>query len=196
MLKNYSTYLNKESKKLITLLNGIKNDKINNFNTLCSKSINALKNKNKIIFFGNGGSAADAQHLAAELVVRFRKNRKAISAIALTTDTSIITAISNDFSFKKIFSRQIEAIGKAGDIAIAITTSGNSLNLIEAIKTANKIGIETFCFSGNKGGKLKKVTKYPILINSRKTSTIQTIEIMIGQCFCEAIENSFLNKYI
>lgn len=194
MVKNYSIYLNKESKNVIALLNKIKNNKIANFNILCEKSIIALKNKKKIIFFGNGGSAADAQHLATELVVRFKKNRKPISAIALTTDTSILTAISNDFSFKKIFSRQIEAIGMPGDIVIAITTSGNSQNLIEAIKMANKMNMETFCFSGNRGGKIKKETKYPILVDSNETSTTQTVEIMIGQCFCEAIEDSILNK--
>ena len=126
-----------------------------NFSKLYEYSINALKNK-KNNFYGNGGSASDSQHLATELVVRYKKNRRAIPAIALTADNSAITAISNDFNFKFIFSRQIEALGHRGDIAIALTTSGNSQNLIEAASYVKK-GIITFCFSGNKGGNLKNL---------------------------------------
>lgn len=187
--KGYNSYIRRESIKLIKLLNSIKNNKIKNFNILCEKSFIALKNQKKIFFYGNGGSAADAQHLATELVVRFKKNRKPISALALTTDTSVLTAISNDYSFKKIFSRQLEALGSPGDIAIAITTSGNSQNLIEANKIANKIGLETFCFSGNKGGRLAKYTNYPIIIKSNQPATVQTIEIMLGQCYCNILED-------
>ena len=194
MSKDYYSYISKKSIKLIKLLDSIKKNKIKNFDILCEKSLVALKEKKKIFFYGNGGSAADAQHLATELVVRFKNNRKAIPALALTTDTSILTAVGNDFSFKKIFSRQIEALGSPGDIAIAITTSGNSQNLIEANKMANKIGLETFCFSGNKGGSLAKFTNYPIIIDSNHTATIQTIEIMLGQCFCNILEDSML-KY-
>ena len=159
---------------------------------ICLKS---LKRKKKILFFGNGGSASDAQHLAAELVVRYKKNRKAISAISLATDTSVITATGNDFDFKFIFSRQIEAVAKKGDLAIAITTSGNSQNLIEAAKSLNKMKIKSFCFSGNKGGKLKKFIKYPVIIPSSNTSEIQVLEIMIGQILCEFLENN-INKKI
>lgn len=192
--EDYYSYVCQESIKLIRLLSLIKENKIKNFDILCKKTLIALKNKKKIFFYGNGGSAADAQHLATELVVRFRKNRKPISALALTTDTSILTAVSNDFSFKKIFSRQIEALGSPGDIAIAITTSGNSQNLIEANKVANKIGVETFCFSGNKGGRLAKYTNYPIIIKSNNTATVQTIEIMLGQCFCNILEDKIIKN--
>ena len=139
----------------------------------------AVKNGKKIIFFGNGGSASDAQHLAAELVCKYKKKRKAIAGISLSTDTSIITSIGNDLDFKYIFSRQIEAIGNAGDIAIAITTSGNSRNLIEAVKAAHKKKITTYCFSGNNGGSIKKYVKFPILIPSKITSQIQVAEILI-----------------
>ena len=146
------------------------------------------------IFFGNGGSAADSMHLAAELKVKYKKKRKAINAIALSSDTASITAIANDFEFKYIFSRQIEAYGKAGDIAIALTTSGNSKNLIEACKIAKKLKIKTFCFSGNNGGLLKKYVKYPIIIPSKVTSIIQVFELFLGQIYCGILEEYFSKK--
>ncbi len=163
---------------------------LKNFDLLCKKSLKAIKKKNKIIFFGNGGSAADAQHLATELTVRYQQNREAIPALALTTDVSAITAIGNDFNFKYIFSRQIEAIGNKGDIVIALTTSGNSLNLIEACKVAKKKKILTFCFSGNKGGKIKKIVDHAIIIPSRITSAIQVVELLIGQILCSYLEKN------
>ena len=135
-----------EIKKLNDILGKIDANDNKNFSLLCRKSLNAIKKGKKIIFFGNGGSAADSQHLAAELTVKFKKKRNAIAAISLTTDTSAITAIGNDFKFEKIFSRQIEALGNSNDICVALTTSGNSKNLIEAVKSANKKGLITFCF--------------------------------------------------
>jgi|TARA_B110000483_G_scaffold236930_1_gene310870 D-sedoheptulose 7-phosphate isomerase len=191
-MKNKNEIIKKEFNEIIGILNHYELSKNTSFTKLCDLTIAAFKKKKKIIFFGNGGSAADAQHLATEFVVKYSKKRSALPAISLATDTSILTAIGNDFAFKNIFSRQIEAIGEKGDIAIAITTSGNSINLIEAIKTANKKKITTFCFSGNLGGKLKKYVKYPIIIPSKKTSAIQVIEIMIGQIFCEIVEKKFL----
>ena len=164
--------------------------RIKNFEKLCFKCLEVIKKKRKIIFFGNGGSASDSQHLATELVVRYKKKRKAIAAIALSADNSAITAIGNDFDFKFIFSRQLEAIGNSGDVAIALTTSGNSLNLIEAFKAANKKKILTCCFSGNNGGKLKKYTKYPIIIPSKITSIIQVCELLIGQVLCDFLERN------
>ncbi len=177
-----------ENRQLFKALNFLGTETIMNFSKLYEYSINALKNKKKIILYGNGGSASDSQHLATELVVRYKKNRRAIPAIALTADNSAITAISNDFNFKFIFSRQIEALGHRGDIAIALTTSGNSQNLIEAAKLCKKKGIITFCFSGNKGGKLKKFTRYPITLNSKVASTIQVIELHLGQIYCGLLE--------
>ena len=179
-----------ENKKLFKSINTFDSKSRENFFNLCTLSIKAIKKGNKIIFYGNGGSASDSQHLAAELVVRYQKNRPAISSIALSSDNSMITATANDFHFKKIFSRQLESIGRKGDICIALTTSGNSINLIEAAKIAKKKGIFTFCFSGNKGGKLKKFTKYPIIINSKIPSIIQVIELHFGQIFCGILENS------
>jgi D-sedoheptulose 7-phosphate isomerase len=187
--------LRKEISEIIDIFQTIKNREIDkNFIKLCTVSITAIKKKNKIIFFGNGGSAADAQHLATELTSKYKKIRKALPALALTTDTSALTSIGNDFGFKYIFSRQLEAIGNAGDIAIAITTSGNSENLIEAMKIAKKKKIKTFCFSGNKGGKIKKFVQYPIILDSKNTSVLQVIEITLGQVYCNIIENFFLKN--
>ena len=177
-------------KKLNVILGKIDSNENKNFLLLCKKSLNAVKKGKKIIFFGNGGSAADSQHLATELTVKFKKRRVAIAAIALTNDTSAITAIGNDFEFIKIFSRQIEALGNSGDICIALTTSGNSQNLIEAIKVAKKKRLITFCFSGNNGGRIKKYVKYPIIIPSKDTSLIQVVEVFLGQIFCGFIENN------
>ena len=128
------------------MLNDLRDTKLKNFDTLCLYALRAIKNGKKIIFFGNGGSASDAQHLSAELVCKYKKKRKAIAGISLSTDTSIITSVGNDLDFKYIFSRQIEAVGNQGDIAIAITTSGNSKNLIEAAKSARKKKLLLFVF--------------------------------------------------
>lgn len=195
MLKNkINQSYNNEIKHLKIVTNLLDGKKINNFEKLCNLSIKSIKKGNKIIFFGNGGSAADSMHLAAELKVKYKKKRKAINAIALSSDTASITAIANDFEFKYIFSRQIEAYGKEGDIAIALTTSGNSKNLIEACKIAKKLKIKTFCFSGNNGGLLKKYVKYPIIIPSKVTSIIQVFELFLGQIYCGILEEYFSKK--
>jgi D-sedoheptulose 7-phosphate isomerase len=194
-MNNIKDILRKEISEIIHIFKKIENQEIDkNFVKLCLVSITAIKKKKKIIFFGNGGSAADAQHLATELTSKYKKIRKALPALALTTDTSALTSIGNDFGFKYIFSRQLEAIGNAGDVAIAITTSGNSENLIEAMKIAKKRGIKTFCFSGNKGGKIKKFVKYPVILDSNNTSVLQVIEIALGQVYCNIIENFFLKN--
>ena len=164
------------------------------FIKLCNESIKAIKKNKKILFFGNGGSAADSQHLATEITVRFKKNRKALPAISLATDTSALTAISNDFNFEKIFSRQIEAVGNKGDIALGITTSGNSQNIIEACKVCKERKINFFAFSGNAGGKLKKYCKNIIEIPSNETSIIQTAEILVGQTLFKIIEKNLSKK--
>ncbi|MDC1148316.1 SIS domain-containing protein [Pelagibacteraceae bacterium] len=182
--------LSDEINEIIATLKLILNSENNIFNQLCLDCKKSLKYGGKIMFCGNGGSAADSQHLATELVVRYQKNRKALAAISLTTDTSAITATGNDFSFKKIFSRQVEAIGKKEDLLICITTSGNSPNIIEAIRTAKKRGIKCYCFSGNKGGKIKKILKNIIIIPSNKTSVIQVCEISLGQIMCDYLERN------
>lgn len=151
--------------------------------------IEAIKGGNKIIFAGNGGSAADAQHLAGELVSRFYFDRPALPAISITTDTSILTAIGNDYGFVDIFSRQIKAIGNKGDVFIAISTSGKSDNIIEALKHSKKIGISTVGLTGNTGGDFVEYCDYIIKVPSNSTPRIQEIHIMIGHIICSIIEN-------
>ncbi len=150
--------------------------------------VSSLKRKKKILFFGNGGSASDAQHLATELTVRFSKNRKAIPAISLATDTSAITAIGNDLGFDFVFSRQIEALGEKGDIAIGITTSGKSKNVINAIKTAKKKGLKCIVFTGNFTRLINGLCDGIISVPAINTSRIQEMHILIGQMLCNALE--------
>jgi len=154
----------------------------------------ALKNGNKAVFCGNGGSAADSQHLATELVVRLsgKYNRQALPAIALTTNTSLLTACANDYGFDQIFSRQIEALGKKGDILFAISTSGNSVNVINAVKAAKEIGIKSVGFLGGDGGKLAGLVDYPLLVPSNDTQRIQEGHITIGHIVIELAERDFL----
>lgn len=153
--------------------------------------IKKIKKKNKILICGNGGSASDAQHISTELTVRLAKNRKALPAIALTTDTSALTAIGNDFDFNRIFSRQIEAIGSKGDLLIGISTSGNSINVINALKISKKLGINTFGLLGNKGGKCKEFCNNSFIVNDNNPSRIQEIHILFYHAFCQLVEDEF-----
>jgi len=148
----------------------------------------SIKSGGKIMFIGNGGSAADSQHLATELAVRYKKDRAPIAALALTTDTSALTAIGNDFGFHHLFARQVSAVGKKGDVLIAISTSGNSENVIRAIETAREMGITVVGFTGKTGGKM--ATGCDILVNVPSTTTarIQEMHITIGQMLCGALE--------
>jgi len=155
--------------------------------------IDSVKNNGKLIICGNGGSAADSQHFAAELVGRFKKERMAIPAISLTVDTSIITAWSNDYSFNTVFSRQIEAIGKKEDTLFAISTSGNSKNTIEAIKAAKKIGMKSIALTGNGGGAMKEIADSNIIVPSNNTPRIQEVHTLIIHILCEIIENRIIN---
>lgn len=148
----------------------------------------ALESGNKIIFFGNGGSAADAQHLAAELVVRYRLNGRALAALALTTDTSILTACSNDFSYDDIFARQIEALLRPGDVVIGISTSGNSPNVLKALEAARGQGGIATGLSGRDGGKMTGLCDPLIVIPSNVTARIQEMHILIGHALCDVLE--------
>ena len=150
--------------------------------------INAYKSDKKVLLFGNAGSAADAQHIAGELVNRFYFDRKSLPAMALTANTSVLTAIGNDYSFDKIFSKQIEGIGKKGDIAIGISTSGNSINVVEAINIAKEKKLFTIGFTGRSGGKIKEIADICLQVPSDDTPRIQEIHIMIGHIICEIIE--------
>ncbi|MBC7320032.1 D-sedoheptulose 7-phosphate isomerase [bacterium] len=150
--------------------------------------IETLKNGNKILVAGNGGSSADSQHLVGELVGRFLKERRALPGIALTTNTSILTAIGNDYSFDRVFSRQVEALGNRGDALIVISTSGNALNLISAVNTAKSLSINTIGLLGCDGGKLGGLVDIPIIVRLNSTPRIQEIHIVIIHTMCELIE--------
>lgn len=156
--------------------------------------IDSLQNNNKILLMGNGGSAADAQHLAAELVGRFKAERKALPAIALTTDTSILTALGNDYGYDSVFTRQIAALGRAGDVVVGISTSGKSPNILKAIEYAKEIGCKTIGLTGKDGGELAKVVDIPLVIPSQETSRIQEAHITIGHIVCSLVEENFIEK--
>jgi D-sedoheptulose 7-phosphate isomerase len=150
--------------------------------------IKSLKKGKKIVLFGNGGSAADAQHIAAEFVGRFNLERKSIASIALTTDTSIITSIGNDYSFNMIFSRQCESIISKDDVVIGISTSGNSLNVINGLKTSKKNGAKTIGLLGNNGGKIKSIVDNHIIIKSKSTARIQEVHRIVSHLICDLVE--------
>lgn len=152
---------------------------------------NRLETGGKLLLMGNGGSAGDAQHIAAELVGRFKKERKAMPAIALTVDTSSLTALGNDYGFDTIFERQIEALANKSDAVVGISTSGNSENVVRAVHKANSIGAYTIGLLGNKGGKLKQIVNLPLVIPSNDTARIQEVHITIGHIICEIIEEDF-----
>ena len=151
--------------------------------------IETLKRGNKILLCGNGGSAGDAQHISAELTGRYKSNRRALASIALTTDTSAITAIANDFGYEFIFSRQIEALANNGDLLIGISTSGNSQNIILALEKAKELGCRTIGLSGKDGGAMKKICDTNIIIPSNNTARIQEMHILIGHIICQGVDN-------
>jgi len=148
----------------------------------------AIRDGNKILLFGNGGSAADAQHIAAEIVGRFKKERRGLPAVALTTDTSILTAVSNDYGFDSVFERQIEALCMPGDVAVGITTSGNSENVIRALRKAHDLGATTVAFTGRSGGKVVEIAHYSFVVPSYDTPRIQECHITLGHVLCEIID--------
>ena len=152
------------------------------------------KNGNKTLIAGNGGSAADAQHIAGEFVSRFYFDRPGLASIALTTDTSIITAIGNDYGYEKLFSRQVQANGLKGDVFIGISTSGNSANIIEALKECKEKGIITVGLTGEKGGKMAEICDYCIKIPSNETPRVQEAHILIGHIICAVVEEAIFGK--
>ncbi|SCA56383.1 Phosphoheptose isomerase [Candidatus Terasakiella magnetica] len=182
-LKRHETALQQTRKQLATP-----------FTKWVELAINCLKHEGKIIFLGNGGSASDAQHLATELTVRYTKNRPAMAALALTTDTSALTAIGNDFGFEDLFSRQIEALCRPQDLVIGISTSGTSPNVIKALKAAQKIGAKTIGMGGRDGGELPSLCDVALIVPHEETARIQEMHITLGHAFCQALENEFGNE--
>lgn len=158
------------------------------FDQIKSACLDSLKQQGKILFCGNGGSAADSQHLAAELTGRYLLDRQALAAVALGSNLSHTTAISNDYQFNQIFSREVEAIGKAGDILIALSTSGNSENVSQALIKAKEMGIMTLALTGATGGKLKLHADVCLCVPSTETARIQEMHMLIGHALCETIE--------
>lgn len=156
------------------------------------KCTECFNNGGKIILFGNGGSASDAQHIAAEFVGRYKKERRGLPAISLSTDTSALTAIGNDYGFDRIFVRQLEALGSPGDIAIAISTSGNSANVIEGAATAKSLGMTVVGLSGRDGGKLKQVCDINLVVPSNVTARIQEMHILMGHMICQSVDDGII----
>jgi D-sedoheptulose 7-phosphate isomerase len=168
---------------------------IKKMETCAQEMIRTLKRGGKIMICGNGGSASDSQHFAAEIVGRFQKERRALAAIALTTDTSILTSVSNDYAFDKVFQRQIESLGTSKDLLVAISTSGKATNCIAAVKTAKKLKLKTIALTGKNGGDLAKLAEISIIVPSDTTARIQESHIMIIHILCELIENAFLKAH-
>lgn len=156
--------------------------------------VKALRQGNKILLCGNGGSAADAQHIAAELVGRFAFDRPALPALALSVNTSCVTAIGNDYGFDVIFSRQIEALGREGDIAIGISTSGNSANVLHAMSTSRRLGLGAVAFTGCTGGKVKNEADFCLCAPSNETPRIQECHILMGHIICELVEDTIFRE--
>ncbi|MCJ7493818.1 MAG: D-sedoheptulose 7-phosphate isomerase [Deltaproteobacteria bacterium] len=156
--------------------------------------VEAFKAGNKVLLFGNGGSAADAQHIAAEFVNRYQIERPPLPAIALTTDTSILTSISNDYGYIDSFSKQVKALGREGDVAIGISTSGTAANVIKAIKAAKEMGLKTISLTGGDGGDLAKLTDIALVVDSPITPRIQEVHITIGHVLCEMVDRMLFQK--
>tara|TARA_B110000305_G_C19310682_1_gene573827 strand:+ start:389 stop:964 length:576 start_codon:yes stop_codon:yes gene_type:complete len=191
MQNTIKDYFDEVSKNFIRLKNQSENIEI-----AADAVIKSLQNSNKIIFCGNGGSAGDSQHLAAELMGRYKVDRKPLPAIALTVDTSAITAIGNDYGYENIFSRQLKGIGNKGDVLIAISTSGKSKNVIEAIKQAKIMGIYVISFTGIENSEMNNLSSITINAQSNETNHIQEMHIAIGQLICGIVETAVIENKI
>ena len=154
-------------------------------------TVETLKRGHKVLLCGNGGSAADAQHIASELTGRYKSERRGLPGIALTTDTSALTAIGNDYGYDRVFDRQVEALANEGDLIIGISTSGNSTNIVSALKLAKELGCQTIGFSGRGGGKMNKVCDVNLVVPSDNTPRIQEMHILFGHTLCQIIDDNF-----
>lgn len=153
--------------------------------------VECIGNGGTVFFCGNGGSAADSQHLAGELVGRFRMERRALPAVALTANSAIITAVANDYDFTRVFSRQVEALGRPGDILVGISTSGGSMNVIKAMEKAREMGMKTIGFTGTAAGTVGRLSDVCVSAESRKTSHVQEALLIAGHAVCDAVEKAF-----
>jgi len=180
-------------KESIDLKNQVLKELVPKIESAARMLIMALKAGNKILLCGNGGSAADSQHLATEIVSRYKKDRKPLAAIALSTDTSILTAVGNDYGFEYIFARQVEALGKKGDVLIGISTSGESKNVVEAMKAARSLGLRTIGLLGCAGGSIGEAVDLAIVVPCKNTPRIQEAHITIGHILCDLIERELFS---
>ncbi|MEM7602118.1 MAG: D-sedoheptulose 7-phosphate isomerase [Verrucomicrobiota bacterium] len=158
---------------------------------MAARCVSALESGNKVCFFGNGGSAADAQHFAAEFVVRFTRNRKGLPSLAFTTDTSVLTACANDFGFDAVFARQVEALCNPGDVVVGISTSGNSTNVVRALELAKTSGLTTVAFTGDGGGKCGELADLLLAVPSEVTARVQECHLIAGHLICDLVEIAF-----
>ena len=175
-------------KILKELLSGIDSKYGNTFNASAKVIANALQNKNTIFWCGNGGSAAESSHLAVELIGRFKNNRRSLPSLSLNADTSAITCIANDFGYEEIFSRQLEGLGKKGDVLVVLSTSGKSENILRVLRKAKDLGIVSIALLGKKGGIAASLTDYSIVIDSEETARIQEVHLLLGHTLCEYAE--------
>jgi D-sedoheptulose 7-phosphate isomerase len=173
------------------IINEVINSMQADINAACELVVNTIKSGNRVYLFGNGGSAADAQHIAAEFTGRFVKERRGLPAIALTTDTSALTAIGNDYGYERVFSRQVEALANAGDLLIGISTSGNSPNVLLAFEEGKKIGCGIIALTGRDGGKMKTEADINLVVPSQITARIQEMHILIGHILCTALDTEY-----
>ncbi|MBN1898452.1 MAG: D-sedoheptulose 7-phosphate isomerase [Spirochaetes bacterium] len=190
MDKHLKQIIHDQIQDTIALVQKVKETLVDNILQVTDTILTSLKNGGKILICGNGGSAADAQHFAAELVGRFKKEREPIPAVSLTVDTSILTAWSNDYSFDTVFSRQVESLGNKGDILFGISTSGNSKNVMEAIKTANQKNLVTIGLLGKNGGGIKALCQHHLIVPGQDTPRIQEAHGLIIHILCHLIEES------
>ena len=183
-----AAYFSREFEQHLRVAEATRQQLAEPFQTILALWTEAVQAGNKLLFFGNGGSAADAQHFAAELVIRFKRDRKPIPAIALTTDTSALTAAGNDLGYDRIFARQVEALGRPGDVAVGSSTSGRSPNVIEAFKMARKMRLKSVAFTGGDGGDLSNLVDALLVVPSKTTARIQEMHLTIGHMLCGALE--------
>lgn len=189
-MSNQTLIINKINDSISTKVSLINSPAIEQISLVSDEFIKCYNNGGKVLFCGNGGSAADAQHLAAELTGRFYKDREPLFAESLSVNTSYLTAVSNDYSYDEVYSRLVKAFGKQSDILVAISTSGNSKNVVKAVEVANSLGMITVSLTGEKESKLSEISNYTIKVPSTDTPRIQEAHILIGHIICEIVENN------
>ena len=184
-------FVQDQADELITVLQDVKANLSQGVEQLAAQIVKAFKNGNKVILMGNGGSASDAQHIAAEFVGRFKKERPSLPALALNTNSSTLTAVGNDYSYDVVFSRQIDGFAKEGDVVIGISTSGNSKNVYLALGMAKRKGCFTAAFLGKDGGTIKEMCDLPLIVKSNNTPHIQECHIFMGHCMCDLVDQNY-----